>query len=241
MTPNANEASDLLVLDTSTSRAALAVATAAGPVYTASPDPSERHGRNLVPAIRELLNRAGLAVSDLDGFAVGLGPGSYTGLRIGLTAVKTLAYVVSKPLVGLDSLEIIAGNAPADALEVSVIADAQRGDVYAADFARGVAGSPLERVRETRVVSFAEWSAGLSEATLVLGPASAAGRLAERVPGFVLRPGNPDDRWPNPARMAELARVVWQSGRRDEPWFLEPTYIRRSAAEDLWEAKTPRP
>ena len=238
MTPN--EPCDLLVLDTSTARAALAVATAAGPVYTASPDPNERHGRRLVPAIRDLLEHAGLAVADLDGFVVGLGPGSYTGLRIGLTAVKTLAYAVSKPLVGIDSLEIIAWNAPADAREVSVIADAQRGDVYAADFAREAAGMPLTRVRETRVVSFAEWSAGLSQATLVLGPASATGRLAESVPGFVRRPENPDDRWPNPSRMAELARRVWQSGRRDEPWFLEPAYIRRSAAEDLWDAKTIR-
>jgi tRNA threonylcarbamoyladenosine biosynthesis protein TsaB len=231
---------NLLVLDTSTPRAALAVATAFGPVFTAMPDPSERHGRSLVPAIRDLLDRAALAVADLEGFAVGLGPGSYTGLRIGLTAVKTLAYATGKSLVGLDSLEIVARNAPLDALEVAVIADAQRGDVYAADFARDSPGMPLRRVRDTRVVSFANWSAGLSEGALVLGPAAATGRLAEAVPRFARRPDNADAHWPGPLPMAELARGVWLSGRRDNPWFLEPTYIRKSAAEDQWEAKSVR-
>jgi tRNA threonylcarbamoyladenosine biosynthesis protein TsaB len=230
----------LLVLDTSTPRAVLAVATAAGPVFTATPHSGERHGQSLVPAIRDLLDRAGLAVADLEGFAVGLGPGSYTGLRIGLTAVKTLAYAIGKPLVGLDSLEIIARNAPSDALEVSAIADAQRGDVYAADFARNAPGMPLRRTQDTRVVSFADWSAGLSEATLVLGPAAVSGRLAEAVPSFVRHPDNPDNHWPDPLQMAELARVVWQSGRRDNPWFLEPAYIRKSAAEDQWEARAVR-
>ncbi len=110
----------------------------------AESDPARRHGRGLIPAIAALLALEGLAVADLDAVAVGLGPGSYTGLRIGLTAAKTLAYAAGKPLVPLDSLEAIARNAPDDARQVVVAVDAQRGDAYLAEFGlRDFPRSPL--------------------------------------------------------------------------------------------------
>jgi tRNA threonylcarbamoyladenosine biosynthesis protein TsaB len=171
-------------------------------------------------------------VTDLDGLAVGLGPGSYTGLRIGLTAAKTLAYVTGKPLVGLDSLEIVAQNAPAEAVRVAAIADAQRGDVFAADFARSAPMSPLERIAPTRVVPFADWSEQLEPGTLVLGPA--LDRLTTLLPPFARTLGH-EANWPDPYRLAHWAQTVWATGRRDDPWFLEPLYLRRSAAEDQWE------
>lgn len=176
-------------------------------------------------------------MADLDGLAVGLGPGSYTGLRVGLTAVKTLAYALGKPLVGFDSLETIARNAPESALRVSVIGDAQRGDLYVADFARPEPGEGLVREETTRIVSLDAWAAGLPEGTFVLGPALAVERLATRIPLRFRRPDHPDANWPDPRRLADLARHVWDSGRRDDVFFLEPLYLRRSAAEDQWEAK----
>src|SRR4051794_8320527 len=96
---------NLLALDTSTPVAAVALARGDGDVLVAPSDPDPRHGRALLPMVRDLLARSGLALRDLDVLAVGLGPGSYTGLRIGLTAAKTLAYATGVPLIGLDSLE----------------------------------------------------------------------------------------------------------------------------------------
>jgi tRNA threonylcarbamoyladenosine biosynthesis protein TsaB len=227
---------NLLALDTSTNRAAVAVTTHDGAVHVAVPDPAQRHGRNLIPAIRDLLREARLAVADLDGIAVGLGPGSYTGLRIGLTAAKTLAYAMDKPLVGLDSLEMIAYNAPAGERRVSVVADAQRGDLYVADFARAEASAPLVRTAPTRIESLADWSAGLAEPTLVLGPGLE--RLRSPLPEHA-RTAPAEMSWPDGNRLILLARRVWAAGRRDDPMFLEPRYLRRSAAEEQWEKRQP--
>ncbi|MBV8554848.1 MAG: tRNA (adenosine(37)-N6)-threonylcarbamoyltransferase complex dimerization subunit type 1 TsaB [Planctomycetaceae bacterium] len=227
---------NILALDTSTDRAALAVATAAGSIHAATPDPTSRHGRNLVPAIGAALRAAGLAARDLDLIAVGLGPGSYTGLRVGLTAAKTLAYVAQVPLVGLDSLEAIARNAPAEALRVSVIADAQRGDVYTADFRRSGPSGPLLRTSPTRIEPLERWSAHLSEPgsepVYVLGPG--LDRLRPELPGNA-RAFAPGANWPDGRHLIGLARDAWDAGRRDDPWFLEPFYLRRSAAEDQWQ------
>jgi tRNA threonylcarbamoyladenosine biosynthesis protein TsaB len=222
---------NLLVLDTSTQRAALALVLSGGEVRVAAPDPAQRHGRNLIPAIQALLAQAGLAVAELDGLAVGLGPGSYTGLRIGLTAAKTLAYAAGKPLVGLDSLEAIARNAPAAALRVSVAADAQRGDLYVADFRREGPEGPLLRLSPTHVEPRSSWLARLVEPTCVLGPA--VPRLGVAWPPAAV-PAPDEAHWPDGRQLAALARDVWATGRRDDPWFLEPLYLRRSAAEEQW-------
>jgi tRNA threonylcarbamoyladenosine biosynthesis protein TsaB len=226
---------NLLALDTSTSCAALAVATAGGGTHVARPDPAARHGRTLVPAVRDLLAEAGLAVRDLGAIAVGLGPGSYTGLRIGITAAKTLAYAAGKPLLGFDSLEAVARNAPAEALRVAVIADAQRDDVYAADFLREGEGAPLLRAAPTRIVALDRWAADLPAGAFVLGPALAVERLSSRIPEHARRPENPDANHPDPVRLLDLARDAWRSGQREDPFFLEPMYLRRSSAEEQWE------
>ncbi|WP_406697562.1 tRNA (adenosine(37)-N6)-threonylcarbamoyltransferase complex dimerization subunit type 1 TsaB [Singulisphaera sp. Ch08] len=227
---------NLLALDTSTHHAAVAVATTDGLIHTAVPDPAQRHGRNLIPVVRELLRAANLTVAELDGIAVGLGPGSYTGLRIGLTAAKTLAYTTGKPLAGLDSLEVLARNAPEEERFLSVIADAQRGDFYVANFARPEPGAPLVRTSPTRIESQADWSAGLTVPTLVLGPGLE--RLTVPLPEHA-RTAPAEMSWPDGGRLMLLARDVWATGRRDAPLFLEPQYLRRSAAEEQWERKQP--
>ena len=233
---------NLLALDTSTTRAALAVVPADGQgraVEVASPDPAARHGRSLVPAVRDLLARAGLAPADLGGLVVGLGPGSYTGLRIGLTAAKTLAYALGKPLAGFDGLDVIARNAPSDALCVHVIGDAQRGDLYLAEFRRERPLDPLLRLEPTRVVALDRWAAELPPGAFVLGPALTVPRLAAILPSHARAPDDPEAHWPNPRHLVVVAREVWRSGRRDDPWFLEPVYLRRSAAEEQWDRHKP--
>lgn len=226
---------NLLALDTSNAVAALAVGTASGAMLGTTPDPAQRHGRNLIPAIHDLLESAGVTPRALGGIAVVLGPGSYTGLRVGVTAAKVLAYALEVPLAGLDGLDVLARNAPEDALHVAVIGDAQRGEVYAADFNRAASGGALVRTAPTRVQTQAEWVSGLMPGTFVLGPG--LDRLATPLPETVLK-GEPRMARPVPERLLALAREVWAAGERVDPWLLEPSYLRRSAAEEMWDRKS---
>jgi tRNA threonylcarbamoyladenosine biosynthesis protein TsaB len=230
---------NLLVIDTSTERAAVGVFVAPRSVNWTSGEANRKHGRDLVPCVRDLIQTAGLAIHDLHVVAVGIGPGSFTGLRIGLTASKTLAYATSAELIGFDSLEGMAANAPADALSVHVVADAQRGDVYAADFARHVPGEPLFRVCESRIEPLAGWSNRLGGTGCVLGPGLASPSIRAAVPE-AMTIGDPELDRPRADRLIELARRLWQGGQRDNLHALVPRYLRRSAAEDQWTAAAER-
>ena len=231
---------NVLALDTATLRAAVGVRTVSGAIHVARPDPEARHGRYLVPAIRDLLHEAGLTVGAIDVLGVGLGPGSYTGLRVGLTVAKVLAYAAGRPLVGFDSLEAIARNAPGDALRVAVVADAQRGDLYTAEFARDASGGPLLCQKPSSVEPLAGWAARVAPGTLVLGPGLELESVRSALPVHAhTLPAGDEAHWPDARRLPLLALDLWQRGRREDPWFLEPLYLRRSAAEDQWDRKVP--
>ncbi|HEU5119136.1 MAG TPA: tRNA (adenosine(37)-N6)-threonylcarbamoyltransferase complex dimerization subunit type 1 TsaB [Isosphaeraceae bacterium] len=225
---------NVLAIDTSTLRAAVALTTLNGEILSAEPDPLRKHASGLVPAISRLLASAGLTARQLDGLAVGLGPGSFTGLRVGVAALKTLAYASGVPLVGLDSLEVLARGGPEDARMIRVVGDAQRGEVFAAEFARREAGGRLRRLGETRIEARDVWVARLEPGDVALGPG-------------LERPGPPlplfartDPGWNHPRGepLARLAVEVLASGRRDDPTVIEPLYLRRSAAEDQKEARS---
>jgi tRNA threonylcarbamoyladenosine biosynthesis protein TsaB len=230
---------NLLVIDTSADQAALGVRTNRDLEHVGRVPGARRHGRDLVPQIRDLLAVSGLEVSELQVIAVGLGPGSYTGLRIGLAAARTLAYVTGAGLLGLDSLEGWARAAPTEARTIYVVADAQRGDVYAAEFRREATGGPLAVISASHIEPLAHWAGRLSAAGIVLGPGLSSPRIKQAVSREVTTYGaeHADLMTARAAGLVELAAEQWAAGRRDDLWTLEPNYLRRSAAEETWDAR----
>jgi tRNA threonylcarbamoyladenosine biosynthesis protein TsaB len=220
---------NVLAIDTSTLHAAVVVRRADGAEFHAPVDPDSRHGRRLIPSIRDMLAEAGLEVSDLGAIAVGTGPGSFTGLRIGLTAAKTLAYVNDTPLVALDSLEVLAWGAPQGALRIAAWVDAQRQDVFTADFARPHPGGPLRRASPTRLESAYATLADLAPGTYLVVAEPLRSRF-NWPPDIVLAPAAAA--FPDGRALLRLALAALEEGRRDDPWSLEPLYLRRSAAEE---------
>ena len=84
----------------------------------------------LVPSIKDILKKSNISLEELDGFAVGIGPGSFTGLRVGITTIKALALSLKKPIVAVFSLDIIAQNISPVSGQVCPIIDAKRGNVF---------------------------------------------------------------------------------------------------------------
>jgi tRNA threonylcarbamoyladenosine biosynthesis protein TsaB len=226
---------NILAIDTSTLTAALAVARADGAEFLAETDPALKHGRSLVPAIQALLREASLALRELDALAVGQGPGSYTGLRIGLTVVKTLAYTLGKPLYALDSLEAVARNAPPQAHRVAVVADAQRETLYTADFAREEQDSALVRQTPTQIEPARQWLERLQPGTLVLGPDMEKLLRTMTLPASVVMADAALGR-PRGHALLVLARETIERGEAADVLFLEPLYLRGSAAEEKQKA-----
>jgi tRNA threonylcarbamoyladenosine biosynthesis protein TsaB len=225
---------NLLAMDTSTECAAIAVATETDVFCMTAPETARRHGRDLIPQIAAMLKAASVPATDLNVVAIGLGPGSYTGLRVGVTAAKTLTYASGAELIALDSLQAIGRNAPTHAMRICVIADAQRGEIYVADLYRPTPDAAPVPCRETHIEPIDEWLARLESSVFVLGPALESPRIRAALPKGFAEPAasrnHPDGRC-----LIELAREVWATGRRDDPWLLEPRYLRRSAAEVQWD------
>lgn len=195
--------------------------------------PEKRSAQSLAPAVKGLLERVGWRPADVALVAVTAGPGSFTGLRVGVTTAKTLAYCVGAGILGIDTLEAIAEGAPADVERLSVAVDAQRGQVVAGWFHRGSDGF-FAADEPSRLMDAEAWLAGLAADVAVAGPVLE--QLADRVPAH-LRVLDRQFWHPTAAAVGRLAWRRHAAGFSDDVWSLVPRYSRPSAAEEKWQAK----
>jgi tRNA threonylcarbamoyladenosine biosynthesis protein TsaB len=175
----------------------------------------------LVPQIAALLAKHRLTKVDIDAFIVVSGPGSFTGLRVGLAAIKALAEILNKPIVPVSRLEVVAVASRAQG-KVAAALDAGRGDVYFGAYA--IAGESVQVLQE-QLLSKAEFLSAARESSLITpDPSWAAVRREAGLPVFVVE-----------APSAEMiARLGWrklQAGETVSPEQLEANYMRRSDAE----------
>jgi tRNA threonylcarbamoyladenosine biosynthesis protein TsaB len=130
----------ILAFDTSTSVASVAIVCDGEPVIQIDTCVQVKHGETLLPRIEATLKEARLDFSDIDLIAVGVGPGSFTGIRVALATAKGLVFATQKPFVGVDSLRTLARGAVNGTGYLGVVTNAYRGEVYQAVFAADFSG-----------------------------------------------------------------------------------------------------
>jgi len=190
------------------------------------------HSGRLMPEIDTALNRVSLTLADIDALCVTTGPGSFTGLRIGLSTVKGLAYSTGLPVVAVPTLEAFAWNLPAFAHPVCPMLDARRKEVYAGVF--DTQGETITRLMEETSIKPDALASELKKykKVMLVGEGavlykevfmSALGQSALFAPAHLMVP--------SPASVAELGLKMALKGEFEDPATLSPRYIRKSEAE----------
>ena len=228
----------ILAIDTASSVSSVAVARAGKLAAEVSVEAGHTHSETLLSHIEGALAFAGVEKAALAGVAVSIGPGSFTGLRIGLATAKAIAYGLGIPLVGVSTLAALALAFPLAGIYTLALMDAQKGNAYAGlyEWQDGA----LHEVQPVHVAPLAE---AIEEAASLGRPVLLVGELAqkkrarlENLPANVtLAPAHLAAARASHVAQLGLSRLA--AGESDDVMTLEPFYIRRSEAEVLWEKR----
>ena len=222
----------ILAIDTATLQAGVALLTLDGALVASRRARVTTHSEALLTMIAEVFAEAGLRPDDLRAVACGAGPGSFTGLRIGLATAKGLCLAIGAPpipLVLVSSLQAMARRAPSGALAVPCI-DAFKGEVYAGLYRAGREPRPAAEPVEV-VLAPERLRARLVEA-LALGPVCLLGDGVVRFPELAIEGAQCDDTAPpDPADVGRLAALRLARGEHDDLAAAVPRYVRASEVE----------
>jgi tRNA threonylcarbamoyladenosine biosynthesis protein TsaB len=202
---------------------------------------SVTHSERLLGSIEFVLKEARCALEDLDGWAISLGPGSFTGLRIGVSTVKGLAFATQKPVTGVPTLDALACQISPTPYLICPILDARKGEVYAA-FYRYEKGDALNRISPYRAIRPEELVKEIVEKTIFIGDGvrTYGDFLRDILPIHAAFPSSPLHLL-HGSIVAKLGVELLRKGESlDLPTFT-PIYVRRSEAEIKWEEKHPAP
>ncbi len=190
------------------------------------------HSSRLMPAIDQILMWANLTVRDLDGYAVAVGPGSFTGVRIGVATIKSLCYAIKKPIIGVSTLAAIAYTLRYTDGLICPILDARRNEVYGAIFH---GGKTLERQSDDLCLPIDAFLDRIDGPALFVGDG-----LKRYTPAIRERLGEATifaDAIFNVPRGANVARLGYErlrKGEADDYFSITPNYVRRG---DPWTSK----
>lgn len=175
----------LLGIDTSGKTASVAVCTEDSVLAQTTVYTKLTHSQVILPICKDVLKNAGMELSDVDGISVAMGPGSYTGLRIGIAAVKAMCFALNKKCLGVSTLEALANNVSLHKGVICAVMTARLNLVYCAVFRSD--GKKIERITEDGIMPIEELKAQLDAMD---GDIAVVGDAAEKLEGdrFVIAP-----------------------------------------------------
>ena len=220
----------LLCLDTATPQVTVAIGAEGAVLGAVRLGRDRRHAEHLAPAIEYLCRELDVELPRLAGIAVGLGPGLFTGLRVGVTTAKTMAQALRIPVVGVASLDLVAYPLRHTNRLLVALLDARRGEVFHARY-RPVPGG-VQRVTDYEVGAVADLAANLVAA------GDGALRYRQELAGVDRsEQAGPAFAYPSAAALLELATARMEREDFSSPWDVQPLYLRRSDAEIEWERR----
>lgn len=220
----------ILGLDTSTEILGLALLREGRVVSSLSLAIGRSHSEKLPGTLDRFLSEAGVLVSELSGLAVSIGPGSFTGLRVGLSLAKGMAFTLGLPLVGVPTLKALAWRCRPSSHPIGAMLDARKGEVFYARYEE--MGGGLERRSPDRALSPEALVNEIREPTLFVGSGVRVyGDFLKNRLGSLAIYASPNPESPDPADLAYLGWQRLRQGERDDLEGLEPVYIRASDAE----------
>jgi tRNA threonylcarbamoyladenosine biosynthesis protein TsaB len=212
----------ILAIDTSTAYFTLGIYDR-GKVYEYNLEVGRRLSGLLHPTLSRALEAVALKLSDIDYFACGLGPGSFTGLRIGLACIKGICWATEKPLIGISSLEVLAQNLKATCQQIVVLVDAKRDLVYASVFRQK--NSRLIKMRPEALLDEKGLMKIVKPGSVILGDASSLyrERLIQKVPGLSFL--DKDYWYPRAHNLIALALGRIKQKKLDNLFKIKPIYL----------------
>jgi tRNA threonylcarbamoyladenosine biosynthesis protein TsaB len=237
----------ILAIETATSACTVAVADGEKVLAELSLEVPRAHSTRLMPLIAQAIQESGLKRTDLELIAVGVGPGSFTGLRIGIATAKGISEGLGIPAVGVSTLKAIAWGTGAQIGLVVPMLDAKRERVFSAAYLPGDADPntwaevlPPEHLTVTELAArLTDLRAGLRHSwQFVTTAGDGAPLYSEKLGlGEVLRIAPAGLRLPRASAVAALGLAAYKSGAATDPESLAAVYLRKSEAETLWESR----
>ena len=226
----------VLGIETSTLLASVALGSEQGVVASAMVSRGANYNEFLLPAIRFCLDEAGLGYRNIGAVAVGLGPGLFTGMRVGVATGKALAQTLSVPIVGMASLDLVAYEVRHSAKTICAILDARRNQVFYAFYRSSPGG--VQRMTGYRVDKPGTLAIGLAsrpEEVLLVGNGAHLYRDVFGDLRAVVEIGSMGDSFPDARSLVELSLPRLFRQDFDSPYDLVPLYLRQSARKIEWE------
>lgn len=226
----------VLGIETSTPQASVAIGSEQGIVASALVARGATYNEFLLPAIGFCLEQAGLGYRNIGGVAVSLGPGLFTGMRVGVATAKALAQALSVPIVGLASLDLVAYEVRYSPKTICAVLDARRNQVFHAFYRSSPGG--IQRMSDFRIETPQRLSVGLEsrpEEVLMVGNGALLYQHVFEDIGPVVELGTMQHAFPNASSLVELSLPRMFREDFDSLYELKPLYLRHSARRIKWE------
>ena len=226
----------VLGIETSTPQASVAIGSEQGVIASAMVSRGKSYNEFLLPAVCFCLQEAGIGFRNLGGVAVSLGPGLYTGMRVGVATAKALAQALSVPIVGLASLDLLAYDVRYSPKTICAVLDARRHEVFHAFYRSSPGG--IQRMTDYRVERPERLAIGIDsrpEEVLIVGNGMLVYRGVFEDLGPMAELGTTSNAFPSATSLVELAVPRMFREEFDSIDDLTPLYLRRSAGRIQWD------